>query len=69
MTEEARFIQSGPRPSDSVDLLNYRHVLGWNQAIDVAVAPEMRDWLEIFNRAASNLRSKAWYEKKRKKAA
>lgn len=34
--------------------------------------PEMGDWIEIFNRASSNLRARAWYEitmKKRKKAA
>jgi hypothetical protein len=34
--------------------------------------PEMADWLDIFNRAASNLRSRAWYEehsRKKKRAA
>lgn len=33
--------------------------------------PDMQDWVDIFNRAASNLRARAWYETraKRKKAA
>jgi hypothetical protein len=33
--------------------------------------PEMRDWVDIFDRADSNLRARAWYEQhgKRKKRA
>ena len=29
--------------------------------------PEMGDWVDIFNRAASNLRSRAWFEENGKK--
>lgn len=34
--------------------------------------PDMRDWWDVYQRAASNLRSRAWYEeheKRKKKAA
>lgn len=33
---EVPFIQSGSQPSNDVDILNYRHVMGWNEAIDAA---------------------------------
>jgi hypothetical protein len=38
-----------------------------SKAIYLKDAPEMGDWIAVFDRANSNLRSRAWYEEHGKK--